>query len=152
MSHLGLTGLPPSFKLPLISQEATEGTSVILRCELSKTAPSVEWRRGGQLLKNGDKYQIRKKDLQVEMKIADLSLEDAGDYTCVCGDQMTKATVIVNGGSEHNSLMFDKMFLQILCPLFNIPPLVVFSRTTHQIPSRAKEHSGAGRQRSDALL
>lgn len=115
MNHLGLTGLPPTFKLPLISQEATEGNSVVLRCELSKPAPSVEWRRGGQLLKNGDKYQMRKKDLGVEMKIADLSLEDAGDYTCVCGDQMTKATVIVNGGSDkHYSLMFDKMFLQIV--------------------------------------
>lgn len=126
---------------------------MVLRCELSKPAPSVEWRRGGQLLKNGDKYQMRKKDLQVEMKIADLSHDDAGDYSCVCGDQMTKATVIVNGGSDiHRSLMFDKMFLQIVWSLFNVPPLVVFSRTTHQISSRAKEHSGAGRERSDTLL
>lgn len=126
---------------------------MVLRCELSKPAPSVEWRRGGQLLRNGDKYQMRKKDLGVEMKISDLSLEDAGDYTCVCGDHMTKATVIVNGGSDkHHSLMFDKMFLQISWSLFNIPPPLIFSRTTHQIPSRAKEHSGAGRQRSDALL
>lgn len=100
---------------------------MVLRCELSKPAPSVEWRRGGQLLKNGDKYQMRKKDLQVEMKIADLSLDDAGDYSCVCGDQMTKATVIVNGGSDkHYSLMFAKMFLQIVWSLFNIPPLVGF--------------------------
>lgn len=75
----------------------TEGNSVILRCELSKPAPSVEWRRGGELLKNGDKYQMRKKELQVEMKITDLSLSDAGDYTCICGEQTTKALIIVNG-------------------------------------------------------
>lgn len=83
-----------------MNQEATEGNSVILRCELSKPAPSVEWRRAGQLLKNGDKYQMRKKDLQLEMKVTDLSLDDSGDYTCTCGEQMTKATVIVNGGSS----------------------------------------------------
>lgn len=49
------------------------------------------------MLKNGDKYQMRKKDLQVEMKIADLSLDDSGDYTCVCGEQRTMATITVNG-------------------------------------------------------
>lgn len=84
--------------MQLINQEAIEGNSVTLRCELSKPAPSVEWRRAGQLLKNGDKYQMRKKDLQLEMKVTDLSLNDAGDYTCTCVEQMTKATVIVNGG------------------------------------------------------
>ncbi|XP_035862884.1 obscurin isoform X5 [Sander lucioperca] len=89
-------GLPPSFKMPLVNQEVMEGNSVALCCELNKPAPSVEWRKGGELLKNGDKYQMRKKDLQVEMKIADLSLDDTGDYTCICGDQSTKARIIVN--------------------------------------------------------
>ncbi|XP_040040446.2 obscurin isoform X3 [Gasterosteus aculeatus] len=88
--------LPPSFKMPLVNQEVTEGNSMILRCELTKPAPSVEWRRGGELLKNGDKYQMRKKDLQVEMKIVDLSLDDAGDYTCACGEKSTKARIAVN--------------------------------------------------------
>ncbi|XP_037325748.2 obscurin isoform X2 [Pungitius pungitius] len=88
--------LPPSFKMPLVNQEVTEGNSMILRCELTKPAPSVEWRRGGELLKNGDKYQMRKKDLQVEMKIADLGLDDAGDYTCACGEESTKARITMN--------------------------------------------------------
>ena len=74
-----------------------EGNSAVLRCELNKPAPSVEWRRGGELLKNGDKYQMRKKDLQVELKISDLSLDDSGDYLCICGEQMTKAMILVNG-------------------------------------------------------
>ena len=92
--------------MPLVNQEVTEGNSVALRCELNKPAPSVEWRKGGELLKNGDKYQMRKKDLQVEMKIADLSLEDTGDYTCICGEQSTKARIIVNGEYciHHNKL------------------------------------------------
>ena len=83
--------------MPLVNQEVTEGNSVVLRCELNKPAPSVEWRRGGQLLKHGDKYQMRKKELQVEMKIADLSLDDSGVYTCICGEQSTKARISVNG-------------------------------------------------------
>lgn len=70
---------------------------MVLHCELNKPAPSVEWRRGRELLKNGDKYQMRKRDLRVEMKIADLGLDDAGDYSCTCGEQTTKARIIVNG-------------------------------------------------------
>lgn len=70
---------------------------MVLHCELNKPAPSVEWRRGQELLKNGDKYQMRKRDLQVEMKISDLDLDDAGDYSCTCGEQTTKALIIVNG-------------------------------------------------------
>lgn len=75
----------------------TEGNSVVLRCELTKPAPAVEWRRRGELLRNGDKYQMRKKDLQVEMKVADLSLDDTGDYTCMCGEERTTARIMVNG-------------------------------------------------------
>lgn len=70
---------------------------MVLRCELNKPAPSVDWSRRGELLKNGDKYQMRKKDLQVEMKIADISMDDTGDYTCICGEQRTTARIIVNG-------------------------------------------------------
>ncbi|XP_014826216.1 PREDICTED: obscurin-like isoform X2 [Poecilia mexicana] len=88
--------LPPRFKLPLVNQEVTEGNAVALHCELNKPANSVEWRRGGQLLRNGDKYQMRKKDLQVEMKITDLTVEDSGDYTCVCGEERTTAQITVN--------------------------------------------------------
>lgn len=74
-----------------------EGNSVVLRCKLTKPARAVEWRRGRELLKNGDKYQVRKKDLQVELRITDLRLTDTGNYSCTCGEQTTKALIIVNG-------------------------------------------------------
>lgn len=83
---------------------------MILRCELDKPASSVEWRRGRELLKNGDKYQLRKKDLQVELKITDMTLDDAGDYTCICGEQMTTAKVIVNGECAHYSKLLFCMY------------------------------------------
>uniref|UniRef100_A0A3Q3L999 Ig-like domain-containing protein n=1 Tax=Labrus bergylta TaxID=56723 RepID=A0A3Q3L999_9LABR len=81
-----LIGLPPSFKLPLTDQEATEGNSMVLHCELDKPALAVEWRRGTELLRNGDKYQMRKKDLL-----------DSGSYTCQAGSAETTATVTVKG-------------------------------------------------------
>ncbi|CAI5639462.1 unnamed protein product [Oreochromis niloticus] len=95
-AELTVVESPPSFKILLANQEVTEGSSVVLHCELTKPASAVEWRRGGELLKNGDKYQMRKKDLQVEMKIADLCVEDSGDYTCICGEQRTTAEIRVN--------------------------------------------------------
>ncbi|XP_035989347.1 obscurin [Fundulus heteroclitus] len=95
-AELRVRALPPSFTLPLVNQEVTEGDVVALHCELSKPAPSVEWRKGGELLKNGDKYQMRKKDLRVEMKIAELTVEDSGDYTCMCGEERTTARLTVN--------------------------------------------------------
>lgn len=74
---------------------------MVLHCELNKPASSVEWRKEGEgeLLKNGDKYQMRKKDLQVELKIVDLTVEDSGGYSCICGEQRTSAHISVNG--EH---------------------------------------------------
>ncbi|XP_070410268.1 obscurin isoform X2 [Nothobranchius furzeri] len=94
-AELVVKDLPPSFKVLLTNQEVREGNSLVLHCELNKPAPSVEWRKGGEILRNGDKYQMRKKDLQVEMKISDLTVEDSGDYTCLCGEQRTAARIDV---------------------------------------------------------
>lgn len=57
----------------------------------------MEWRRGEEPLWNGDKYQMRMKDLQVELRIANLAPEDMGDYSCVCGEHRTTARLTVNG-------------------------------------------------------
>ncbi|XP_077573138.1 obscurin [Stigmatopora nigra] len=89
-------GLPPRFTILLANQDIIEGNSVFLRCELNKPAKSVEWKRGGLVLKQGNKYQMRKKDLQLEMTIGEVSLEDAGDYTCICGEETTTAWLAVN--------------------------------------------------------
>ncbi|XP_061681208.1 obscurin [Syngnathoides biaculeatus] len=95
-AELSVQGLPPHFTLMLANQEVIEGNSVFLRCELNKPAHSVEWRRGGQVLRQGNKYQMRKKDLQLEMTIGEVTLNDAGDYTCICGEENTTARLSVN--------------------------------------------------------
>nr|XP_046157554.1 obscurin isoform X4 [Oncorhynchus gorbuscha] len=94
-AELTVTGPPPTFKEQLRNVEVEEGKTVTLHCELSKAAASVEWKRGAKLLTNVAKYQMRKKDLLVELKIIDADLEDSGVYACICGEQKTTATVTI---------------------------------------------------------
>lgn len=74
-----------------------EGHNITLYCEISKPSVPVEWRLGGEVLENGDKYQIKQREAALELIIRDADPEDSGVYTCVCRDQKTKATVKVIG-------------------------------------------------------
>lgn len=84
------------FKEKLKNEEAQEGASVTLSCELTKGAP-VQWKIGPKVLQESDKYQMRQFGTTAELVIRDLEVKDAGDYTCVCGDQKTTATLRVHG-------------------------------------------------------
>lgn len=56
--------------------------------------------KGHELLKNGVKHQIRKRQTTLELFIWKPVPEDSGVYSCVCGDQMTSATVKINGRKQ----------------------------------------------------
>uniref|UniRef100_A0A4W5N9S7 Ig-like domain-containing protein n=1 Tax=Hucho hucho TaxID=62062 RepID=A0A4W5N9S7_9TELE len=88
---------PVTFKQKLGSQEAEEGASVTLHCELSKPGVPVEWRKGTQVLKSGEKYQMKQKESVSELLIRKVVPEDSGDYSCVCGDQKTTASLKIKG-------------------------------------------------------
>ena len=88
---------PVTFKKMLESQEAEEGTSVTLRCEISKPGVSVEWKKGTQVLKSGEKYHMKQNASVNELLINKVVPEDSGDYSCVCGDQKTTASINVKG-------------------------------------------------------
>lgn len=77
--------------------QAEEGSSVILRCEISKPGIPVEWRKEDEVLKNSVKYQIRKRETTLELLIWKPVPEDGGVYSCVCADHMTSATVRITG-------------------------------------------------------
>ena len=77
-------------------EEATEGATVTLRCELNKAAP-VEWRKGPETLRAGDRVSLRQDGAVCELEIRDLTEEDAGEYSCVCGQERTSATLTVRG-------------------------------------------------------
>uniref|UniRef100_A0A8B9MBB1 Obscurin, cytoskeletal calmodulin and titin-interacting RhoGEF n=1 Tax=Accipiter nisus TaxID=211598 RepID=A0A8B9MBB1_9AVES len=94
-ASLTVNALPVVFKEELKNEEVLEGTSVSLHCALSKAAP-VQWKIGSKVLKASDKYQMRQLGTTAELVIRDLEVKDAGDYTCVCGDQKTTATLTVH--------------------------------------------------------
>ena len=93
---LALSALPPRFIEDLRSQEATEGTMATLRCQMSKAAP-VEWRKGSETLRDGGRYSLRQDGPVCELQICDLAVEDAGEYSCVCGQEKTSATLSIKG-------------------------------------------------------
>ncbi|EDL07684.1 mCG118410, partial [Mus musculus] len=84
----------------LRNKEATEGTTVTLRCELTKEAP-VEWKKGTETLRNGDKYSLKQDGAVCELQICSLLVADAGEYSCVCGQEKTSATLTVKALLVH---------------------------------------------------
>ena len=73
-----------------------EGTTATLHCELSKAAP-VEWRKGSETLRAGDRVILRQDGATCELEIRGLTVADAGEYSCVCGQEKTSATLTVRG-------------------------------------------------------
>lgn len=90
-------GAPVFFRKELKNQDATEGDDVTLRCELSKPGVRVEWRKGGMVLHAGKKFEMRQEGCVQELCIRNLVPEDNGYYTCDAGDQLTTASLVVQG-------------------------------------------------------
>ncbi|CAD7679772.1 unnamed protein product [Nyctereutes procyonoides] len=86
--------LPTKFTKSLRNEEATEGATATLRCELSKAAP-VEWRKGPEVLRAGDRVSLRQDGAVCELQIRGLAVEDSGEYSCVCGQERTAAVLTV---------------------------------------------------------
>uniref|UniRef100_A0A8C6FW78 Obscurin n=1 Tax=Moschus moschiferus TaxID=68415 RepID=A0A8C6FW78_MOSMO len=93
-ARLTIKALPAKFTKGLRKEEATEGATATLRCELSKAAP-VEWRKGPETLRAGNRVSLRQEGAVCELEIRELTAEDAGEYSCVCGQERTSATLVV---------------------------------------------------------
>uniref|UniRef100_A0A8C6FVI4 Obscurin n=1 Tax=Moschus moschiferus TaxID=68415 RepID=A0A8C6FVI4_MOSMO len=91
---LAVRALPAKFMKGLKKEEATEGATATLRCELSKAAP-VEWRKGPETLRAGGRVNLRQEGAVCELEIRELTVEDAGEYSCLCGQERTSATLTV---------------------------------------------------------
>ncbi|KAL7385969.1 hypothetical protein ABVT39_002583 [Epinephelus coioides] len=94
---LTVEGAPVSFHKELKNQDAVEGDDVTLRCELSKPGVRVEWRKGGMVLQPGLKFEMRQEGCIQELCIRNLEPDDSGYYTCDAGDQLTTASLAVQG-------------------------------------------------------
>ncbi|CAL8273140.1 unnamed protein product [Arctogadus glacialis] len=98
-ASLRVIAIPITFTQPLKPVQADEGVSVTLRCELSRAGVAVEWKRGDDLLRNGIRHQIRRRETGQELLLWRPLPRDSGLYSCVCADQKTSAApVAVRGG------------------------------------------------------
>lgn len=95
--YLHPSAVPPFFQEEMTSEEAVEGGTATLHCELSKASAHVQWKKGLRVLASDKKYSTRREGCIVELVVHDLDLNDAGDYTCVCGDKTTTAALTVHG-------------------------------------------------------
>ncbi|XP_070989785.1 obscurin-like isoform X25 [Oncorhynchus clarkii lewisi] len=93
-ASLTVGGAPVVFMKELESQEAVEGGSVSLTCEISVEG-KVTWRRGSVLLTQGEKYSMEHTGSTYILMVHKLKVEDAGEYTCDTGDKQSTATLKV---------------------------------------------------------
>lgn len=73
-----------------------ENGTAALQCELTKPA-EVQWKKGQEVLRESRKHEMSQDGAVAKLVIHELEEEDAGVYSCVCGDQQTTATLTVNG-------------------------------------------------------
>ncbi|XP_038654386.1 obscurin isoform X3 [Scyliorhinus canicula] len=95
-ASLKVKALPILFKQELQNEEAEEDSTVKLYCVVTKPNALVEWRKGSMILHQSEKYEIKQKGRNHELIIHSLKLEDAGEYTCDSGDQLTTASLKIN--------------------------------------------------------
>ncbi|PKK31950.1 obscurin, cytoskeletal calmodulin and titin-interacting RhoGEF, transcript variant X17 [Columba livia] len=92
---LTVKALPVTFTKPLQNQQAEEGGTVTLSCEISKSNAAVKWKKAGTVLRPSEKYKMHQTGSVAELTIRHLSEADGGEYTCDTGDQQTTAAVLV---------------------------------------------------------
>lgn len=68
-----------------------------LCCELNKPNAQVEWKKDSKVIKQSKKHKLHREGSTSELVIRDLVADDAGNYSCICGDQQTTAAVTVTG-------------------------------------------------------
>lgn len=81
----------------LQNQQAEEGETAFLCCELSKPGVAVKWKKGAVLLTPGDKYEMKQDGCKLQLKINDLKGKDSGTFKCCAGSLVTTANITVKG-------------------------------------------------------
>ncbi|NWH42984.1 OBSCN protein, partial [Fregata magnificens] len=77
MASLVVKALPVIFTQPLQNQQAEEGGTITLSCEISKSNAAVQWKKAGTVLRPSDKYKMRQAGSVAELVIRTLCEADA---------------------------------------------------------------------------
>ncbi|TRY95208.1 hypothetical protein DNTS_010019, partial [Danionella cerebrum] len=104
-ANIAVKEQPLFFSEELHNQEAEEGETAFLCCELSKPAGEVQWKRGAIRLRPGNKYEMKQVGCKIQLRIHDLTSQDSGTYKCYSGSVSTTANILVK---EH-PLYFVRM-------------------------------------------
>ncbi|XP_029314435.1 obscurin isoform X8 [Cottoperca gobio] len=72
-----------------------KGSTLILRCEITKLKGDVQWLKDGQEISPNRRHTIRAQGRERSFTIHQLVEEDAGEYVCESTDDRTSATVTV---------------------------------------------------------
>ena len=67
-----------------------------MECELTKPHDKVSWLKDGQNINRG-RVQILPDNCSHRLVINDVTINDGGRYTCVCGDNLTECKITVQG-------------------------------------------------------
>lgn len=85
------------FEKELQDLEATEGESIILRCELSNPNAPVTWKKDSQTLSQGARLTLQQQGNTHILEIRRVKPEDTGVYTCNTRGKMTSAKLKIKG-------------------------------------------------------
>ena len=72
---------------------------ITLACEACKPRVSPTWRKDRAVLKAGPKYELLHTGKALGLIIKDVTKEDAGEYSCDLGTEVSKSKVTVRGES-----------------------------------------------------
>ncbi|EPQ06904.1 Obscurin [Myotis brandtii] len=96
-ARLEVRAKPAVFLKALDDVSAEEQSTLTLQCEVSDPQAGVVWRKDGVELGPSDKYNFLHTAGTRGLVVHDLSLDDAGLYTCHLGTEETCAHVSVHG-------------------------------------------------------
>jgi hypothetical protein len=87
--------LPPEIITNMEDLTIAEGEKATFEIELTKGDAFLRWYKNGKEIKFSDHVQLRIDGKVQKLKIYDAVLEDAGEYSCLVGDQISSAQLTV---------------------------------------------------------
>ena len=94
---MNITEIPATFSKPLTGQNIKQKETLVLECELTKPNVEVCWQKDGLKIKSDSRVQMSFNDCLHKLEIADVTMDDGGTYTCVCGKETTECSITVEG-------------------------------------------------------
>ncbi|KAL0964073.1 hypothetical protein UPYG_G00318040 [Umbra pygmaea] len=109
-----VTEMKVKFTRTLENIVAVKDSTITLRCEVNKPKGDVQWLKDGQDIKPNRHHTIRAQGRERSFTIHQLTLDDAGEYTCESTDDRTSATVCVERPSPNVEMIAELHSVTVL--------------------------------------